>query len=731
MNKKNKLLTALVLSTTCLLSLASCKGEQGIKGDTGEKGDQGQKGDSGTPGKDGENGKDGASLLNGEGAPSDTLGNDGDTYIDSLTFDLYIKDNGKWILKGNTKGDKGDQGEKGDTGSKGDKGDTGSKGDKGNTGSSGSQGTKGDTAWSNTILYSEYGYITPSAASMIANNSNKISFTVHHNDYSNARFSKLILRNPKLSDDGELVISASDTEEFTTIAEDHDYTYETTMLEGGFVVSAEFVTKEDVKIDNQSTGIITSITSDKTECFVGEKVKLTINVNSDYKLDTITVNGESKEVTATENSNEYSCEVTMIKEEFIIKVEYYISKHDVEIDYSDDGGTVTCSPMKEFAGEKVTFTITPNDTHDLDKLTVGGEEVTPTQKTDRSGKTYYTYEAEMGDEKLKAEVTWIDVFKLSDNSINGSIKVYELNDGTLGDEISNYKSKKFKKDDKIRVQFIPEEASNDTLSSRFLSVIETNSNIETKKESMTPESGIYYKDFTFDSSNISLKVNFECLIRNLGELLIFDSNDKYHSNAIITVESFTSCDLTSTTWTPIEASSLTFNGNGLTINKLTINAENSDKGTGFFKSINNCKIDNLYFSNANISNVYSYAGVLTGKATNSTITNCKVTSSTVITSNGMVGLLVGCIFGDGTITGNTVGGSNSSVKGEYNVAGFVGYLDNGTLDFKNNVLSAGVTVKYDKRENSGNGSSYAAFIGNKADSTIDNSNTGSASFSSY
>ena len=196
MNKKNRLLTALVLSTTCLLSLAGCKGEQGIKGDTGEKGDQGQKGDSGTPGKDGENGKDGASLLNGEGAPSDTLGNDGDTYIDSLTFDLYIKDNGKWVLKGNTKGDKGDQGEKGDTGSKGDKGDTGSKGDKGNTGSSGSQGTKGDTAWSNTILYSEYGYITPSAASMIANNSNKISFTVHHNDYSNARFSKLILRNP-------------------------------------------------------------------------------------------------------------------------------------------------------------------------------------------------------------------------------------------------------------------------------------------------------------------------------------------------------------------------------------------------------------------------------------------------------------------------------------------------------------------------------------------------------
>ena len=464
MNKKNRLLTALVLSTTCLLSLAGCKGEQGIKGDTGEKGDQGQKGDSGTPGKDGENGKDGASLLNGEGAPSDTLGNDGDTYIDSLTFDLYIKDNGKWVLKGNTKGDKGDQGEKGDTGSKGDKGDTGSKGDKGNTGSSGSQGTKGDTAWSNTILYSEYGYITPSAASMIANNSNKISFTVHHNDYSNARFSKLILRNPKLSDDGELVINASDTEEFKIDESNHDYTYETTMLEGGFVVSAEFVTKEKVDISNENTTEC-NVTSKAEYCFVGDDVELTVTPTSDsYRLKVgdndkywITINEQKVEV--TKDGNKYTCTVTMVKDGFTVSGVFESKKSISYNNEPSNGGSVTTEGniTSAFVGEEVKFIIKANPGYELkaDEFKINSGKVSVTYSEELQA---YTCSYTMVEDGLSVYAEWDQLLKANVGSpSNGTIEVYSY-DSSLeqyNDTPVDCSKTYFKKGDKIKVKFIP------------------------------------------------------------------------------------------------------------------------------------------------------------------------------------------------------------------------------------------------------------------------------------
>ena len=101
-----------------------------------EKGDKGDKGDPGMDGKDGE------SLLTGKGVPSSSLGKDGDSYVDTETWDYYTKADGKWTKAGNFKGNKGD---KGDTGATGPKGDTGAKGDKGDTGLQGPKGDKGDT----------------------------------------------------------------------------------------------------------------------------------------------------------------------------------------------------------------------------------------------------------------------------------------------------------------------------------------------------------------------------------------------------------------------------------------------------------------------------------------------------------------------------------------------------------------------------------------------------------
>ena len=333
--KKNKFLWTLALSSSCLFALASC----GSQGQKGEQGDPGINGTNGTDGKDGENGQDGKSVLTGKGSPASTLGNDGDSYIDTLTFDFYTKEEGTWSKIGNIKGTTGETGSKGEKGTsvrtgkgepsdtlgnngdsyidlstfdfyikedgtwskegniKGDKGDQGDKGDKGDKGTSGSTGSKGDdgaTAWSNTFLPSNYGYITPSAGSVVADDTNEISFTVHHLDYDNYRCSELVLKNPKL-DDGELVISASDAEKNGS-----DYTFTTTMKEGGFVVSANYASKNlSISLPDNSilTGGSISIEGDSgntNKYFSGQEVTLKITLDSEkyrIKSGTFKLNG--------------------------------------------------------------------------------------------------------------------------------------------------------------------------------------------------------------------------------------------------------------------------------------------------------------------------------------------------------------------------------------------------------------------------------------------------------
>lgn len=106
-------------------------GEQGIQGNPGQDGHnpvisigangnwfvdgadtgikaQGPKGDQGDQGPAG---KDGTSVLTGNGSPSNTLGSNGDSYIDLYTWNYYVKENNSWVLKGNIKGNNGDNGQ--------------------------------------------------------------------------------------------------------------------------------------------------------------------------------------------------------------------------------------------------------------------------------------------------------------------------------------------------------------------------------------------------------------------------------------------------------------------------------------------------------------------------------------------------------------------------------------------------------------------------------------------
>lgn len=66
----------------------------------------------------------------GAGAPSASLGKDGDYYLENTTGDVYAKSGGAWTMKMNLVGPRGPesaQGPKGDKGDKGDQGDSGNQ----------------------------------------------------------------------------------------------------------------------------------------------------------------------------------------------------------------------------------------------------------------------------------------------------------------------------------------------------------------------------------------------------------------------------------------------------------------------------------------------------------------------------------------------------------------------------------------------------------------------------
>lgn len=94
-------------------------------------------------GEPGQNGKDGTSIKTGQGVPSTSIGNNGDSYIDIENWNYYLKSNDSWILLGSIRGVDGV---------------AGPKGDKGDTGPVGPQGPKGNDGHSPVITISNDGY---------------------------------------------------------------------------------------------------------------------------------------------------------------------------------------------------------------------------------------------------------------------------------------------------------------------------------------------------------------------------------------------------------------------------------------------------------------------------------------------------------------------------------------------------------------------------------------------
>lgn len=100
---------------------------------------QGPQGDTGAAGEDG------ATWHDGAGAPADTLGIDGDYYLDTAAGDVYEKAAGAWSIIANITGPTGPQGDTGPQGLTGPQGDTGPQGATGPQGETGPAGADGAT----------------------------------------------------------------------------------------------------------------------------------------------------------------------------------------------------------------------------------------------------------------------------------------------------------------------------------------------------------------------------------------------------------------------------------------------------------------------------------------------------------------------------------------------------------------------------------------------------------
>ena len=100
-------------------SAGNIKGPKGDKGENGTNGTDGRDGTNGTNGTDGvagatgaagHDGRDGKDILNGTENPGENQGKDGDTFVNTKTGDVFVKENGTWKSAGNIKGPKGDDG---------------------------------------------------------------------------------------------------------------------------------------------------------------------------------------------------------------------------------------------------------------------------------------------------------------------------------------------------------------------------------------------------------------------------------------------------------------------------------------------------------------------------------------------------------------------------------------------------------------------------------------------
>lgn len=163
--------------------------------------------------------------------------------------------------------------------------------------------------------------------------------------------------------------------------------------QGGNTSSKNSVSSEETKKTYQVT--ITQVEhahveADKTQAEVGETITFTVTTDEDYHVSSFKVNGN--DVTLKDNK----ATAKMVENGLTVTIAVEANTHDVTI-HSSENGKVVADKTTAIVGDKVTFTITPNDDFELDIFKVNGEAKEVTNNT---------YEAAMVKEGLTVDATF-------------------------------------------------------------------------------------------------------------------------------------------------------------------------------------------------------------------------------------------------------------------------------------------------------------------------------------
>ena len=157
----------------------------------------------------------------------------------------------------------------------------------------------------------------------------------------------------------------------------------------------------------------------------------------------------------------------------------------------------------------------------------------------------------------------------------------------------------------------------------------------------------------------------EAQLAYMAQVLSGEDAADYKSCYYKVADNVTALDMPAHEWTPIPEFAGVFDGNGVTIDGLTIKTTSTDK-VGFFSVLNEgAKVQNVDFTNVNIDascgvNAEFCVGTIAGRVNGATIDNCKVLSGTVKATGQatnrdiFVGGLVGDIYNDVTNSSKTI-----------------------------------------------------------------------------
>lgn len=176
-------------------------------------------------------------------------------------------------------------------------------------------------------------------------------------DKTKASVGELVTLNITLDDGYSLsgIIVNEETVGVDDLFEDDEgYLYQLNMIEGGLTIEGIFVQKGGINIIAKTGG---SVTTDKERANKGEKVTVTINVNSGYSFDGIILNGATIPLSSLTkiNNSKYTYEFNMGDEGVSIQGIFY-KVENVTIN-SVTGGSIVSDKLEARVGEEIRLTV--------------------------------------------------------------------------------------------------------------------------------------------------------------------------------------------------------------------------------------------------------------------------------------------------------------------------------------------------------------------------------------